>query len=127
MKALILFIFTTIGIFANAQTFDAPILTNGEEEYVLKSVNHIRKDAFYTDSLWLFFETNEYKLHSFEIIINASTYPTRFYAAGGIIKGSCLRKILLSPTPIVIEIGKVKIAFNNDFLVLPAKYHLFLN
>lgn len=112
---------------AQAQKFDAPVLTNGSEEFVLSTPKQaIPFDFFTADSVWLLSDNKEYAIHSFVITISDKGTTERFYAPKGVIKGSAQKAILSFGTSATVRFSEVKIIFHQQQMPLPYDYELII-
>jgi hypothetical protein len=112
---------------AQAQKFDAPVLTNGIDEFVLSTPKQtIPFDFFTADSVWLLSDNKDYAIHSFVLTITDKGTTERFYAPKGVIKGSAQKAILSFGTPVLLKFSEVKITFNQQQMPLPYDYELII-
>lgn len=112
---------------AQAQKFDAPVLTNGTEEFALtNSKQAIPFEFFIADSVWLVSDNKDYAIHSFVITIGDKKVTERFYAPRGVIKGSAQKSILSFGTPSVIKFTEVKIIFQQQQMPLQTDYEIII-
>lgn len=124
IKSILYIILLFLALPGKAQTYESPLLTNGNEAFTLNpGKNNAYVEFFVADSVCLFFENSDYKTHSFVLTINKSKkISDRFYAPKGIVKGSALSSIMSNYFPCEIKFSEVKIKYGNEIMQLPYDY-----